>query len=61
MKKRKQTRAPGGGRKPGPHMPCGWGCGALLTAVTIREHFVACPLRPSAPRVLPTASSSASR
>ena len=44
---KKRTRAPGGGRKPGPRMPCGWGCGAQLTAVEIREHFTSCPCRPS--------------
>lgn len=26
-------------------MPCGWGCGAELTATEIREHFTSCPNR----------------
>ena len=42
------------GRPTGPSMPCGWGCGAMLTATQIREHFVTCrkrprPLAPDAP------------
>jgi hypothetical protein len=35
-----------GGRPSGPAMPCGWGCGANLTASTMRAHFTACPRRP---------------
>jgi hypothetical protein len=27
-------------------MPCGWKCGAELTAVEMREHFTNCPNRP---------------
>ena len=42
MKKRKNP----GGRPRGPLMPCGWGCGANLTAVEIRDHFSHCPSRP---------------
>lgn len=26
-------------------MPCGWGCGAVLTSRQIREHFAVCPNR----------------
>jgi hypothetical protein len=33
------------GRPYGPYMPCGWGCGAMLTATTIRRHFTDCPAR----------------
>jgi hypothetical protein len=33
------------GRPPGKKMPCGWGCGAELTASEIRGHFTSCPLR----------------
>jgi hypothetical protein len=28
-------------------MPCGWNCGAYLTATEIRQHFTDCPKRPS--------------
>jgi hypothetical protein len=41
-----KTKHPGG-RPAGPAMPCGWGCGANLTAVQIREHFTNCPRRPT--------------
>ena len=34
-----------GGRKPGPHMPCGW-CGKPQAAAQMRKHFAACPKRP---------------
>jgi hypothetical protein len=27
-------------------MPCGWRCGAKLTAREMREHFTTCPKRP---------------
>ena len=27
-------------------MPCGWKCGAELTATQIRAHFATCPNRP---------------
>jgi hypothetical protein len=27
-------------------MPCGWGCGANLSAREISKHFTACPKRP---------------
>ena len=30
------------GRPPGPRMPCGWGCGAQLTARLMRGHFTDC-------------------
>lgn len=29
-------------------MPCGWGCGAQLTARSVREHFTNCPMRSTA-------------
>ncbi len=35
-----------GGRPQGVTMPCGWGCGARLTARTMREHFTSCPAKP---------------
>ena len=35
-----------GGRPRGVEMPCGWGCGARLTAVEMRKHFTDCPRRP---------------
>ena len=35
-----------GGRPPGPRMPCGWGCGAQLTAQLMRGHFTDCSNRP---------------
>lgn len=35
-----------GGRPRGAEMPCGWGCGALLTARDMRTHFATCPNRP---------------
>lgn len=40
---------PWGHRPPGVRMPCGWGCGANLTAREIRTHFTICPKRPAAP------------
>ncbi len=27
-------------------MPCGWKCGAKLTARQMREHFTSCPKKP---------------
>jgi hypothetical protein len=33
------------GRPPGPQMPCGWGCGELLSTGNVREHFASCPKR----------------
>jgi hypothetical protein len=39
-----------GGRPRGPEMPCGWGCGANLTATQMREHFTTCPKRPQTPK-----------
>ncbi len=35
-----------GGRPPGAAMPCGWGCGEILTARQMRAHFAICPNRP---------------
>jgi len=35
------------GRQPGPHMPCGWGCGAKLTNGQMQRHFTNCPRRPT--------------
>ncbi len=35
-----------GGRPQGVTMPCGWGCGAHLTARMMREHFTSCPAKP---------------
>lgn len=35
-----------GGRPSGPRMPCGWRCGAKLTASEMRRHFTDCPKRP---------------
>ncbi len=32
--------------KPGVTRPCGWGCGANLTAVEDRAHFKTCEKRP---------------
>jgi hypothetical protein len=47
---KRRGRPPGqpgaGGRPPGPTMPCGWGCGAKLTATEMRPHFTECPKRP---------------
>ena len=37
---------PGAGRPRGTEMPCGWGCGARLTAREIRKHFTICPNKP---------------
>ncbi len=37
-----------GGRPKGVTMPCGWGCGASLTAAAMRAHFTACAKRPAA-------------
>ena len=34
------------GRPAGPRMPCGWRCGAKLTASELRKHFTKCPKRP---------------
>lgn len=34
------------GRPTGPTMPCGWKCGAHLTATAMREHFTSCENRP---------------
>lgn len=34
-----------GGRPRGKEMPCGWQCGALLTASEMRGHFTTCPNR----------------
>jgi hypothetical protein len=39
-----------GGRPRGVTMPCGWRCGAKLTARDIRAHFTACPKRPKPAR-----------
>lgn len=36
------------GRPPGRRMPCGWRCGARLTASELRRHFTKCPRRPRA-------------
>lgn len=36
----------GGGRPPGATMTCGWGCGAELTSMQMRQHFIRCPNRP---------------
>lgn len=32
--------------KPGVTMPCGWKCGARLTATQMRQHFTDCPKKP---------------
>lgn len=40
-----QSKHPGG-RPRGVTMPCGWGCGAHLTAREIRVHFTSCIKRP---------------
>ena len=45
-----------GGRPPGPTMPCGWGCGAALTASQIRPHFTGCPMRPQKTSITITSS-----
>lgn len=34
-------------------MPCGWGCGEDLTAVTIREHFAKCKKRGELMSIVP--------
>ena len=34
------------GRPRGPRMPCGWGCGAALSATEMRPHFSVCWRRP---------------
>ncbi len=39
-----------GGRPRGATMPCGWGCGAVLTAREMREHFTDCPKKPMIPK-----------
>ena len=46
-KERKRPRH--SGRPLGPAMPCGWKCGARLTAREMRAHFTNCPRRPSRP------------
>lgn len=33
-------------------MPCGWQCGANLTAVEMRKHFTDCPKRPVSVRLI---------
>ncbi len=38
------------GRPRGVTMPCGWGCGADLTAREMRSHFVLCAKRPGGRR-----------
>ena len=42
-------RRPGAkrGRPPGRRMPCGWLCGAELTASQMRTHFTRCSRRPN--------------
>jgi hypothetical protein len=40
-----------GGRPRGVEMPCGWGCGAHLSAGEIRDHFKNCPKRPQPSRI----------
>lgn len=47
MQHQPKPRAPGAGRKPGPTMPCGWRCGAQLTAREMRTHFSDCPKKPT--------------
>jgi hypothetical protein len=44
-----KRRAPkhAGGRRAGVRMPCGWSCGASLTARQMRKHFAHCPNRPA--------------
>lgn len=37
---------PWGTRPRGVEMPCGWGCGANLTAREMRNHFTTCPNKP---------------
>jgi len=41
------------GARKGPAMPCGWGCGALLSAREMRQHFARCPMRPGVPHKPP--------
>lgn len=48
MSAAKTKRAPG--RPNGPLMPCGWRCGAKLTAREMRLHFVSCPRKPGQKR-----------
>jgi hypothetical protein len=35
----RKTHGAGSGRPPGPKMPCGWKCGAKLTAAEMHGHF----------------------
>ncbi len=35
-----------------PRMPCGWGCGAVLTHREMRRHFTDCPRRPVVPETV---------
>jgi hypothetical protein len=35
------------GRPRGPEMPCGWLCGMMITAGSVREHMAYCPNRPT--------------
>ena len=35
-------------------MPCGWGCGEVLTAVTVREHFAHCKTRGASMVIFPS-------
>lgn len=41
-----------GGRPKGITMPCGWGCGAALTASEMRKHFTDCAQKPPASKSL---------
>lgn len=34
------------GGRPAPRMLCGWGCGYMMSARSIRHHFTDCPKRP---------------
>ncbi len=45
---RRKPKHPGG-RPQGVTMPCGWKCGAKLTARGMRMHFTICPKRPDDP------------
>ena len=40
------------GHPPGRRMPCGWGCGAHLTASEMRRHFTECRNRPAVRNLL---------
>lgn len=44
-----------GGRPRGKTMPCGWGCGASLSAREMRGHFTTCPNREK-PAALPASA-----